>query len=625
MSGASSRGVGESDDDFVRSWGVIDADRNRVHVVKHPDVMPVGQRKCQAEPGTRDDLRGRNDCRTSADRSSNRRAERGMDQGGGMLGFAIEADDRPLAVRGDVLGGYTQLSQCTTCQFGGQPWCRVDERREILDPPTRIRIANDGSRNRPTRGDAESLVEDHAGLFVGGAPLSDIERCITVSLVGHGREGTLFAMSRRWKNWAGNQTAAPNQWLSPDSEDEVGAVVSDAVRRGRKVKVVGSGHSFTATAVADDVLVDLSRLKQVDQVDAARGVVRVGAGVSIADLNIALETQGWALANLGDIAYQSIAGAISTSTHGTGAGLTGLADQVAALTLIDGRGCRRRLDESDGEAFRAAQVSVGSLGVITSVEMRVVPAFVLQAVEAPMRLDRVLGSLDDLVSGNDHFEFYWIPHTRWTLTKRNNRSEAPAEPLSAVKKWWQKSFLENTAFGALCRMGRSFPSAIPRLATALPSSGTVTFSDASHRVFASQRRVRFVEMEYAIPRAACAEALNRIVDMVERRGHRVSFPVEVRFTAPDRPLLSTAHGRDSAYIAVHMYKGTPFEAYFRDVEAVMADYAGRPHWGKMHYLDGARLSDLYPGWSTFLGVRQEFDPDGVFVNGYVRRIFGLRG
>jgi len=427
----------------------------------------------------------------------------------------------------------------------------------------------------------------------------------------------------KWKNWAGNQVARPEAVEDPRDEEALAQVVGRAHGQGRALKVVGSGHSFTAAAVADDVLIDLRLLTHVGEVDAKTGEIEVGGGITIAALNEALAAQGRALANLGDIAYQSIAGAISTSTHGTGVRLTGIAGQVVAMTVIDGTGAEQRVVPADGDRFRAAQVGVGALGVITSVRLATVPAFVLAAVEEPMRLDKVLGSLDEHVAANDHFEFFWIPHTGWAMTKRNNRTTHPADPMPRLREWWQKSFLENTAFGALNRVGRAMPSMIPRLATALPSAGRVTYSNSSHKVFASARRVRFVEMEYAIPREACAEAVDRVRRLIDDKGFRVSFPVEVRFTAGDDAFLSTAHGRPSAYIAVHMYKGTPFEDYFRGVEQIMADYAGRPHWGKMHFLDARALAPLYPHWDDFLAVRRHFDPAGTFVNSYVGRVFGL--
>ncbi|NDH48427.1 MAG: hypothetical protein EBX99_11455 [Acidimicrobiia bacterium] len=232
--------------------------------------------------------------------------------------------------------------------------------------------------------------------------------------------------------------------------------------------------------------------------------------------------------------------------------------------------------------FHAARVGVGALGIVSQVTLRVVPSFRLKAVEGAQRLDDLIEQLDHHVDGNDHFEFFWIPHTKWALTKRNNRTDDPVSIPSRFKHWYAKTFMENYAFGAVCRLGRARPSLIPRLATALPSTGQSTIVDESHRIFASQRIVKFVEMEYAIPREACGEALQRVRRMIDDRGHLVSFPVEVRFTAPDDIPLSTASGRPSAYIAVHMYKGMPFEPYFRDVADIMADYDGRPHWGKMH-------------------------------------------
>jgi L-gulonolactone oxidase len=182
--------------------------------------------------------------------------------------------------------------------------------------------------------------------------------------------------------------------------------------------------------------------------------------------------------------------------------------------------------------------------------------------------------------------------------------------------------MENYAFGAVCRLGRARPSLIPRLATALPSTGQSTIVDESHRIFASQRIVKFVEMEYAIPREACGEALQRVRRMIDDRGHMVSFPVEVRFTAPDDIPLSTASGRPSAYIAVHMYKGMPFESYFRDVADIMANYDGRPHWGKMHFLDDQKLSRLYPQWDAFQQARQRIDPMRTFANAYTSKVLG---
>lgn len=431
-----------------------------------------------------------------------------------------------------------------------------------------------------------------------------------------------------WSNWAGNQTAKPLSIDHPDDEHELVALISSARSAGRTVKAVGTGHSFTPTALTTGHLVTMGRLRRVTDVDRAAGTVTVGGGITIGDLNETLHGLGLAMPNLGDIAYQTISGAIATSTHGTGSRLTGLAGQVRGLRLAAGTGEVLDLSPSDGALFDAARVNLGALGIVTQYTLGVVPAFRLHAVEGAQKLDALLESLDEQVDGNDHFEFFWIPHTKWALTKRNNRTDEPVPPSTMSSRWqhwYSKSLMENYAFGALCEVGRRRPSMIPRLATALPSSGQSSYVNDSFRIFTSKRIVKFLEMEYSIPREHCADALRQVRSMIDRRGHMVSFPVEVRFTAADEIPMSTAHGRPSAYIAVHMYKGTPWpdvERYFRDVEEIMVGFDGRPHWGKMHFRTAADLAPMYPRWDEFRAARERFDPDRVFANDYLRAVLG---
>lgn len=427
----------------------------------------------------------------------------------------------------------------------------------------------------------------------------------------------------KWRNWAGNQTARPETVLAPRSDAEVAEAVRSAHAGGRAVRVVGSGHSFTAAAVANDVLMRVDALSGIRSVDRENLTVTVGAGTPLHVLNDLLHAEGLALANMGDIAYQTVAGAISTGTHGTGVGLGGIAAQVRGLRLVDGAGRETVCTASENaDVLDVARVSVGSLGVITEVTLAVVPAFLLAATEMPMRVDALLGDIDGLVHGNDHFEFFWVPHTGWALTKRNNRTDGPREPLPRVRGWFETTFMENVAFGAVCRLGRMYPPAIPRLAKALPSSGERRYVDHSHRVFASPRLVRFYEMEQAVPIEALPSALRAVMEMVRRKNHRLNFPVEVRFTAADDIPLSTAHGRTSAYIAVHVYKGMEYEPFMRDVEDIMRDHDGRPHWGKLHWRDAEELSRLYPRWTDFTAMRNRLDPDRTFRNAYTAQVFG---
>ena len=426
-----------------------------------------------------------------------------------------------------------------------------------------------------------------------------------------------------WRNWAGNQVAHPQSIESPRNVGELAEIVAQASARGQKIKAVGSGHSFTSAAATDGRMLRLENLRGISHVDREKNQVTVGAGTRLSELNTLLHAEGLALANMGDIAYQTVAGAISTSTHGTGKALTGLAGQVVAMTMVNGNGeiveCSAT---SHSDVFEAGRVSVGALGVVSQYTLQVVPSFRLRALEQPMRLDDVLENAHDLSATNDHFEFFWIPHTKWALTKRNNRTDDELQPLPRVRGWVEKTFMENYAFGAVCRVGRARPSLIPRLATALPSSGSREYVDQSFKIFASPRIVRFYEMEHALPVEAVVPALKEIRAMVDRKGYLLNFPVEVRFTKGDDVALSTAYGRDSAYIAVHVYKGMECEPFFRDVEDILRGYDARPHWGKMHYRDAAELSTLYPKWNDFIALRDRLDPGRTFANAYTDTVFG---
>ena len=435
--------------------------------------------------------------------------------------------------------------------------------------------------------------------------------------------GRSSQQTTRWSNWAGNQQTGSVLVSKPQTESELQQVVQNAQTSGRRVKAVGSGHSFTAIAVAEEVLVDLSKYDEILAIDKINQTVTVQSGIQLSKLNQALYENSLAMQNLGDIAYQTIAGAISTSTHGTGAKFTGIANQVVALRVVLADSSIVECSANkNAELFSCARVGLGAIGLISTVTLKVVPAFNLAVIEEPMRLDEVLQNLDLHVDSNDHFEFFWVPHTGWALTKRNNRNNLPIEPMSKMSHWYSKTLMENYAFGAVCMLGKARPSLIPKLAKALPSSGRNEYSDASHKVFASKRIIKFYEMEYAIPREACAEALNRVRRMVTDSGFFLNFPVEVRFTAPDEIPLSTASNRESAYIAVHIYKGMNYVPYFTEVESIMNSYQGRPHWGKLHFQNASTLASRYPQWDVFQSVRNQVDPKRMFSNQYLETVLG---
>jgi FAD-linked oxidoreductase len=419
----------------------------------------------------------------------------------------------------------------------------------------------------------------------------------------------------RWTNWARQQRCAPQRIERPRSEDELAHVVAGASR----VKVAGSGHSFTDIACTDGVMVDLTRMRRVLAVDGDE--VTVEAGISLRELGEQLRLRGLAMENQGDVDPQTLGGAIATATHGTGARFGNISSRVSRVRLVDGSGELRELD--DGDELRAAQVSLGALGAISAVTLRCVPAFSIHRVDEPRPLDHVLSRLGELVDAHDHFEAFVMPYTRRALTLSSERSDRPPEPQGRAEAFLRDVLMENAALGLACRLGRRFPALIPSLNRAIASAmGRSEQLDASNRVFANVRLVRFTEMEYGIPREHAAEALERVLALIERRRLPIGFPIELRVAAPDDALLSTAHGRPTAYVAVHQYLGMEYETYFRGVEAIMDEYGGRPHWGKRHYQSADTLRPRYPEWERFAEVRSRLDPEGRFENDYTRRVLG---
>jgi L-gulono-1,4-lactone dehydrogenase len=422
-----------------------------------------------------------------------------------------------------------------------------------------------------------------------------------------------------WQNWARNQRTDPRRTVVARDAGEVVDAIKAAQSEGLRVKARGSGHSFTAIAVPEDVaLVVPSDLRQA-RIDG--DLVTVPAGVTVRALNAWLWDRGLALPNLGDIDAQTVAGAISTGTHGTGARHPGLAAHVRAFEIVTADGSL--LACTGGELFEAARVGLGALGVLVTVTLQLVPAFHLHAVEAALPLAQVLGELDELTAANDHFEFYWFPHTDIAATKCNNRTDDSGPARGRVAEWVGDDLLGNGAFELACRLGARAPRLVPSINRRVAGRfAAAEYVDRSYRVFTSPRRVRFLEMEYAVPREALGEAIAGLRRAVDRHGQAVSFPVEVRVAAADDIPLSTAVGRDSAYIAVHVFRGQPHEAYFGAVEAVMTALGGRPHWGKLHTQTAATLRGRYPAFDAFTALRDRLDPERRFTNAYLDRVLG---
>jgi FAD-linked oxidoreductase len=438
-----------------------------------------------------------------------------------------------------------------------------------------------------------------------------------LSTTASGKNGT-------WRNWGGNVAARPAREVTPASVEELAAAVRRAAEDGLKVKAVGTGHSFTSIAATDGVLIRPQLLTGIRTIDREAMTVTVEAGTPLKRLNMALAREGLSLTNMGDIMEQTVSGATSTGTHGTGRDSASIAAQIKGLELVTADGSVLSCSAKENpEVFAAARIGLGALGIVTAITFAVEPLFLLTAREEPMSFDRVLAEFDELWAENEHFEFYWFPHTGNTNTKRNNRSAGPEKPVGQLAGWFEDEFLSNGVFQVAQWVGRAAPAAIPTIAQVSSKALSArTYTDIPYKVYTSPRRVRFVEMEFAVPRAAAVDTLRELRAMVDRSPLRISFPVEVRTAPADDITLSTASGRDSAYIAVHMFKGTPYQAYFTAAERIFTAHEGRPHWGKVHTRDAEYFAQVYPRFGEFTALRDRLDPDRLFQNDYLRRVLG---
>ncbi|MFD6142400.1 D-arabinono-1,4-lactone oxidase [Promicromonospora sp. NPDC060271] len=444
-----------------------------------------------------------------------------------------------------------------------------------------------------------------------------------------------------WTNWARTVSVTPVRQEQPASADELSDAVRRAVKEGHQVRVVGGGHSFSPAAATEGVQLNLDRMTALHRVerdpDTGHALVTVGAGMRLRQLNQVLAERGLAMQNLGDIDQQSVAGAISTGTHGTGARFGGLATRVRALTIVgpDGEVTRATSTEHH-DLFEASRLGLGATGVLSTVTIEAVPAFDLHAVEDVLPVERVFEELGHLVDETDHFEFFWFPTANRVQTLSNTRVEASADPgghmgvgrrlrrmAAAARTFVDEEVLSNTALELANRTATAFPAVTPTLnAVAARALRPRTYTAPSYEVLCTNRRVRFRETEYAVPRALVVDVLREIDGWLRRTGENVPFPMEIRFAPADDVWLSTAYGRDTAYIAVQQYWRLPYSRYFDAAERIFTAVGGRPHWGKLHTRDAEYLEGQYRRLPDFRRVRDAADPEGVFANPYTRRVLG---
>ena len=427
------------------------------------------------------------------------------------------------------------------------------------------------------------------------------------------------------KNWAGNITWNPSEVAYPTTEEEIQQIVLRAANSNKNIRVIGTGHSFTALCQTDNILMSLDKYQGLISIDKEQLQATVKGGTKLNLLGDLLFDEGLAMENLGDIDVQSIAGTISTGTHGTGTAFGTISTQITALRFVNGKGEIINCSETENrELFKAAQVSIGALGIITEVTIQCVPIYKLAVKTTAGLMSEVIENLQGHLDNNRNFEFFWLPYTDKLAMKSSNIvKNLPCDEINFLN-YWTEYVLENHALKLLCDFAKRFPSktqAVSKFTAKLISD--VTKVNYSHKIYATQRLVKFREMEYNIPAEAYHDVWKEVVKIANSGKYNVHFPIENRWVKQDDILMSPAYGRDSAYIACHVYSNKDCVPYFKALEEVFRAHEGRPHWGKMHTLKQDDIAESYPMFSTFLKHRAEQDPNNVFVTPYVQSLLGL--
>jgi FAD/FMN-containing dehydrogenase len=394
-----------------------------------------------------------------------------------------------------------------------------------------------------------------------------------------------------WRNWSGSVIVNPRNVEAVLTEAEIVDLVRRADSGRQGIRVVGSGHSFTPLCATQDILVSLDGLQGFSSIDPSEGQATVLAGTKISQLGVPLLEAGVALENQGDVDYQSVAGAISTGTHGTGSRFGSLSTQVTALRLTLASGEIITCSETEEPAtFKAAQLSLGLLGIVSQVRLRVVPAYRLLERTWVEGVERCLAEFDSLDQSNRHVEFFWVPATDTCALKTLNSTDD--EP-------------RGIAPGDLAPPGTIERYVLPERV------------DWSHRIFPSERRVLFNEMEFAVPYASGRECFAEIRELMLGKHRDVRWSVEYRTQKADEVYLSPAYQRKVVTISVHQAAELPYQSFFNDVETIFRNHQGRPHWGKLHSHAAKELRALYPKWDSFQAIRERLDPDQRFLNSYL--------
>lgn len=429
--------------------------------------------------------------------------------------------------------------------------------------------------------------------------------------------------SMLWKNWSGSVKFSPNQVVYPSSIEEVVNLVKKANLENKKIRVVGSSHSFTPLISTNDYLISLDNLQGIISINKEEQIAEVWAGTKLEQLGNELYEAGYSQENLGDINVQSIAGAFLTGTHGTGINYGILSTQIEEMTVVLPTGDILVCSKSKNtDIYRALGVSLGLLGIVVKFKIRIKPAKTYRYLSHKIAMDELYSKLSILKKENEHFEFYLFPYSNNVQIKVMNETRTKKHSFKFEK--WKVATIENKAFWLFSEFSRNYPKSSSQISKICGSSVPNTkMVGPSHELFSTTRHVKFNEMEYSIPAQYMNDATLEIQEEIKNKRFNVHFPIECRFVKGDHFLISPASMRASAYIAIHMYKGMPHQEYFNRIEEILQSYNGRPHWGKMHSMNIEKLNHSYPSLSNFLAIRRQLDQNNIFVNAYLAKLFKI--
>ncbi len=452
-----------------------------------------------------------------------------------------------------------------------------------------------------------------------------IARMSALAALAAGGGWPLAATARRkrimvWRNWSGAQQCVPAERFAPGDEMEL----ADWLRATPySVRPVGAGHSFSAVVPTDGALLTLARMQGLISHDADKHQAEFHGGTAMATMGPALKEVGQGMLNMADIDYQTLAGALATSTHGTGIGFGSYSSNITGLRLVTAGGEVIDCDaDNRPEVFNAACVSLGALGVVTRVRLQNRSAFRLKERMSVEKTEDLLDNIDSLVRENRHWEMQVVTHSDYAASISLNETDEEPTPVEEGASeggneylyWMQKAD----------QYGRDAPGARRALLNLV--AGFADFEERvgeSWEIYANVRDVRFNEMEYSVPAEAGPACLREIIQTINEQQLHTWFPIEYRYIKADEIPISMFEGRDSCAISIHQHYSQSWHEYFGAIEKIFWKYEGRPHWGKLHSLNARHLGSLYPRWEEFTEVRQALDPQGKFLNGHLRSLFGV--